>query len=369
MTDHFRALTTEQKVGQLFFIGIPGPEIDAATADLLSEISPGGICLFARNIRELDQVRDLTDGLRERLPARPFIAIDQEGGLVDRLRRVLSPMPAASRIRTAEDACELADIIAAALSNLGIDMDFAPVVDVFEAGRGQFANGLTSRTFGDGKGEVVEFGGAFLRKLQSGGVLGCLKHFPGLGASQVDSHEELPLVEVSDAEIRSTDLYPYERLIPSGDVHAIMIAHVAFPGLSLQELDLNGKLLPSSLSYSFITELLRDELRFNGLVITDDLEMGAIMKNYGVGQACKLAISAGADMPAICADPAVIREGYRSVLDAVNGGEIDIERIEASLARIANLKTLLKEPIPFDRSRLAGLSARITSLSEGAGRT
>ncbi len=363
MIDEIQSLTIERKIGQLFVIGIPGPEIDAETKELLDEINPGGVCLFARNIREASQTRELTDQLRK-LPQSPIIAVDQEGGPVDRLRRILTPMPAACRILTAKDAKCFAGIVSEALLSLGINMDFAPVVDVVDQGRAGFSNGLTSRTFGASKEQTAQLAGEFLSVLQAMGVIGCLKHFPGLGASEVDSHEELPAVNISEDELRSTDLYPYRQLIASGDVHAIMVAHAAFPEAALQELDQNGKLLPSSLSYNIVTNLLRDELQFDGLVITDDLEMGAIVKNYGVGDACKRAIRAGVDMLAICATPAAIREGYFSVLAAAKEGEIEIVRIDASLDRIANLKRNLTEPLPFDSSRLNFLSTEIAEFTE-----
>ncbi len=368
MTDKFQALSLEQKVGQLFVIGISGPEIDPVTRVLLDEIAPGGICLFARNIREAGQTRELTDGLRSLL-TKPIIAVDQEGGLVDRLRRVLTPMPAASQIKCADDAAELGAIIGESLLNLGINMDFAPVVDVISEDRRGHSNGLISRTFGSSKEDAADWAGAFLNSLQDNGILGCLKHFPGIGASQVDSHEDLPEVGITEDELRSTDLFPYQRLISSGNVNAVMVAHAAFPAAALQEIDQNGKLLPSSLSYNFVTRLLRDELQFDGLVITDDLEMGAIVKNYGVDDACKRAISAGVDMLAICADPVAIRDGYRAVLTAVKKGEIDINRINASLDRISKVKDQLTDPLPFDRSRLAGLSMQIAKLAERSNRS
>ncbi|CAN5283617.1 beta-N-acetylhexosaminidase [soil metagenome] len=363
MTDLIQPLSTEQKIGQLFVIGIPGPEIDVETTELLDEIDPGGICLFARNIREARQTRDLTDQLRKSLQS-PIIAVDQEGGLVDRLRRILSPMPAASRILSADDSKCLAGIVSEALRTLGMNMDFAPVVDIVDHGRAGFSNGLASRTFGASKEETAELAGEFLSVLQANGIIGCLKHFPGLGAAEVDSHEELPAVNISEEELRSVDLYPYRQLIASGDVHAVMVAHAAFPEAALQEFDQNGKLLPSSLSYNIVTNLLRDELQFDGLVITDDLEMGAIVKNYGVGDACKRAINVGVDMLAICAEPSAIREGYFSVLAAANEGEIEMGRIDTSLGRIATLKRNLTEPLPFDSSRLNSLSTEIAEFTE-----
>jgi beta-N-acetylhexosaminidase len=362
MTKERNSLSLRQKIGQLFFIGIPGPEIDAETHELLDEISPGGICLFARNIREPEQTRTLLDNVRELLPFEPLLSVDQEGGLVDRLRRITTPMPAASKLRDEEDARELAAIIGEALSTLGFNMDFAPVVDVIDDRRSKFTNGLFSREFGRSADEVVALAGAFLQKLQAAGCIGCLKHFPGLGASTVDSHEELPLVDIDESEFDRIDLHPYRALLASGGVHAVMVAHAAYPGLKLQEKDKSGKLLPASLSKSFITTLLRSQFEFDGLVITDDLEMGAIIKNYGVGEACKMAIQAGADMLAICADPARIREGYRAVVTAAEAGKVTDGRVDRSLARIAETRNLLHAPKPFSAEKLAQLSERTHAL-------
>ena len=203
-----------------------------------------------------------------------------------------------------------------------------------------------------------------MRTLHTKGIIGCLKHFPGLGATQVDSHEELPTVKISETELFSTDLFPYRELITSTNVQAIMAAHAAFPNVGLQETGQNGKLLPSSLSYKFVTTLLRGELQFDGLVITDDLEMGAIVKNYGIGDACKMAVAAGADMLAICADPNAVREGYDAVLQAVNDGEISLDRIDESLIRIASIKTMFSEPPTFDPDRLEKLSNEIAAFND-----
>ncbi|MBK8467163.1 MAG: glycoside hydrolase family 3 protein [Chloracidobacterium sp.] len=364
MIEHLNSLSLEQKIGQLFFIGIAGPEVDEATQELLDEVSPGGVCLFARNIKEAQQTRNLLDELRSTLPVVPFLSIDQEGGLVDRLRRIMTPMPAASKIANAQDAAELARIIAETLRILGFNMDFAPVVDAMDEERSKHTNGLFSRTFGNSKEEVTAFAGEFLQTLQTNGVIGCLKHFPGLGASQVDSHEELPVVDVDEYLLSHVDLFPYRELIATGNVRVVMAAHAAFPQHPLQEQDENGKLLPSSLSYNFVTTLLRGELRFDGLCITDDLEMGAIVKNYGIGEACKMAVAAGNDMLAICADPNAVREGYEAVLKAVESQEISMNRIDESLARIAALKSKLSPPLPFDTAQIAQLSDDVAALND-----
>ncbi|MFM9904306.1 MAG: glycoside hydrolase family 3 N-terminal domain-containing protein [Pyrinomonadaceae bacterium] len=368
MIEKLRELPLKQKIGQLFFIGIPGPQIDSQTRELLGEISPGGVCLFARNIRETQQTRDLLDEVTASLPVTPFLSTDQEGGLVDRLRRIMTPMPAANKIKTVEHAVRMAEIIAKTLRILGFNMDFAPVVDVVDDARAKHSNGLFSREYGRSKEDVVSLAGTFLSTLHRNDVIGCLKHFPGLGAASVDSHEELPEVDISETSLRAIDLYPYRELFATGEAKAVMAAHAAFPNVALQELDQGGKLLPSSLSNNFINHLLRRDLGFDGLVITDDLEMGAIKKNYGVGEACKMAINAGVDMLAICADPENILEGYNAVLGAVGQGEISEERIDVSLVRIATLKSQLSDPIEFESSRMQFLSDEVSSLNEDLNR-
>ena len=364
MTNSLSQLSIEEKVGQLFFIGIGGTTVDAITTTLLNEIAPGGICLFARNIREARQTRDLLDELQDRANCTHFLSLDQEGGLVDRLRRLITPMPSANLFRNAASVGRYGAIVAEIIRILGFNMDFAPVVDVITKDRESVSNGMFSRAFGENAEQAAELAGAFLDALRSGGCVGCVKHFPGLGAAEVDSHEELPQVNISDDELRTVDLVPYHLLLDRNSVHAVMVAHAAYPNTGLQERSADDKLLPSSLSGNFITGLLRTELQFDGLVITDDLEMGAIIKNFGIGEGCVLAINAGADMLAICADPSRIREGFRSVLDAVESGRISEDRLDESLRRIEAAKSLLHEPLPFNPQRLAELSDEVTRLKD-----
>ncbi|MBK8150706.1 MAG: hypothetical protein IPK58_21515 [Acidobacteria bacterium] len=195
-------------------------------------------------------------------------------------------------------------------------------------------------------------------------MTGCVKHFPGLGATEIDSHEDLPQVNLTFEELSETDLYPYRTRFASGDVRAVMIAHAAFPLADLQERGPDGKLLPSSLSFNFVTKLLRAEMGFEGVVITDDLEMGAILKNYGIGDASKMALHAGGDMLAVCNDNERIREAFGAIVSAVRDGEIAEERIDRSLVRIAALKKFIEPPPDFDAARIAVLSGQIRSLKE-----
>lgn len=358
-----KALSLEQKIGQLFFIGLPGAAIDDEAERLLSEINPGGVCLFARNIKEAKQTRDLLGKVTDRSSIIPFLSIDQEGGLADRLRRIITPMPAADKFKRASDAEEFGEIIAETLLTLGFNMNFAPVVDVIDDSRDTANNGMYSRAFGRTPEEVYELAGAFLMRMQEGGIIGCLKHFPGLGAASADSHEDLPLITISEKEFSEKDLASYRKLFNDNSPDMVMIAHAAYPNIGLQEADQNGKLLPSSLSSKIVTNLLREELGFDGVAITDDLEMGAIVKNYGIGEACKMAFSASNDMLAICAKPDAIREGFAAVLKAFKDGELPESRLDDSLNRIASLKQKLSQPKPFDPEKISELSERIKELS------
>ena len=363
MLEKVLSLPIEQKVGQLFFIGLSGVETDSKMLELLEEISPGGICLFARNIKSAEQTRRLLDDLRSVSIIEPLLSLDQEGGLVDRLRRISTPMPSAAAVKTIEQSRKLAEITAEVVRILGFNMNFAPVSDVTDEKRQKLSNGLYSRLFGTSKQQTIDLAGAYLTALQAGGCLGCLKHFPGLGAAETDSHEELPLVRLSQDEMFDSDLYVYREILKSGQVHAVMSAHAAFPTFKIQETDANGKFLPSSLSKNFVTELLRRELEFKGLAITDDLEMGAIVKNYGIAEACKMAVAAGEDMITICADPESIRQGFRAVSEAVKNKEISEARLDQSLSRIAQIKSLTSPPLPFDAARLSVINGEITDLN------
>jgi beta-N-acetylhexosaminidase len=364
-TNNFENLSPKQKTGQLFFIGLPSAEIDEPTGKLLETIQPGGICLFSRNIKTAAQTRKLLDDTRKILPVEPFLALDQEGGLVDRLRRIIAPMPSIKTIAekgNPECVRKLAEITAELIRILGFNMNFAPVVDVIDKEREKFVNGLYSRGFGGSKEDVENLAGIYLDTLQKAGCLGTIKHFPGYGATEVDSHEELPQVNLTKNELFETDLYPYQKFIEEKDVKAVMVGHAAYPQIDLQETDAEGKFLPSSLSFNFITKLLRRELQFQNLVLTDDLEMGAILKNYGIGEAAKMAIKAGNDFLLICANTDAMYQAFETVQTAVESGEIPPERIEESLARIAKIKSELSPPLDFDEQRIGQISVEIKNL-------
>src|SRR5678815_1887856 len=330
-SDSLYTLPLEQQVGQFFYIGLPGLELDAQTRELLEEVKPGGVIIFGRNVASAQQLRYLLDGVRELLPTEPLLGIDQEGGLVDRLRKIFTPMPAARSIREHGDlaaARTLGRVSGQVLRMLGFNMNFAPVMSIMTDERDLLSNGLYSRSFGRSPGEVLGYTTVYLRGLQETGLIGCLKHFPGIGAGEVDSHEQMPLVQLSHDDLIAQDLAPYIELFQRKDdrVRCVMISHGGFPNIDMQKEVTGGLLEPASLSYNIVTKLLREELGYQHLVVTDDLEMGAIARHCEIGSAAIRAFVAGEDMLLICARPEVIREGYRALLGFAQSGKMPKDR-------------------------------------------
>jgi beta-N-acetylhexosaminidase len=368
MNDSLTSLSLEEQIGQLFFIGLPGTELDKETIALIKDIKPGGIIIFGRNVREATQLRSLLDGARELLPVAPLVGIDQEGGLVDRLRRICTPMPAARTIRQHGDlaaARALGRITGEVLRLLGFNMNFAPVMSIMTDERDLLSNGLYSRSYGRSPGEVLGYTMVYLRALQGTGLMGCLKHFPGIGAGEVDSHEEMPVVHLSHDDLIAQDLAPYIELFQREDdrVRAVMVSHGGFPNIDIRQGLAGGLLEPASLSHSIVTRLLREELGYQHLVLTDDLEMGAIARHCEIEAAAIRAFFAGQDMLLICSRPDMIRRGYEALLLTAQKEKLPQERLHESLRRIAEYKSLVQTPPPFDPARLRQLSEEVAQLN------
>jgi beta-N-acetylhexosaminidase len=362
------SLPLEQQIGQFLFIGLPGTELDAQTRDLLTEVQPGGVIIFGRNVAGPEQLRSLIDGVRELVKMPPLFGIDQEGGLVDRLRRIFMPMPSARTIRQHGDlaaARALGRITGEVLRMLGFSINFAPVMSIMTDDRDLLSNGLYSRSFGRSPGEVLGYTTVYLRGLQGAGLLGCLKHFPGIGAGEVDSHEEMPVVQLSHDDLIAQDLAPYIELFQRRDdrIRCVMVSHGGFPNIDIREEVTGGLLEPASLNYNIVTKLLRQELGYKHLVVTDDLEMGAILRHYEIGDAVVRAALAGEDMLLICATPEKIQRGHEALLEAARDGRLPADRIEASLQRIARTKAIAEEPLPLDLERFKELSDEVLRLN------
>ena len=368
LPENLFALPLEQQIGQFLFIGLPGTELDAETRALIEEVKPGGIIIFGRNVAGPEQLRSLLDGVREMLPTPPFVGIDQEGGLVDRLRRIFTPMPSARTIRQHGDlaaARALGRITGEVLRILGFNINFAPVMSIMTEDRDLLSNGLYSRSFGRSPGEVLGYTTVYMRGLQGTGLLGCLKHFPGIGAGEVDSHEQMPVVQLSHDDLIAQDLAPYIELFQRRDdrVRCVMVSHGGFPNIDIREAVTGGLLEPASLNYNIVTKLLREELGYKHLVVTDDLEMGAIARHCEIEDAAVRASLAGEDMMLICASPDKIRRGYNGLLEAAKRDTVSKERISESLERIAKTKSIIQPPYPLDLERFQVLSDEILQLN------
>ena len=362
------SLPLEQQVGQFFFIGLSGTELDADARALIQEVQPGGVIIFGRNVGSPQQLRELLDGVRELVPTNPLLGVDQEGGLVDRLRKIFTPMPSARTIRQHGDLAgsrELGRITGEALRLLGFNMNFAPVMSIMTDERDLLSNGLYSRSFGRSPGEVLGYTTVYLRGLQETGIVACLKHFPGIGAGEVDSHEQMPMVSLSHDDLMAQDLAPYIELFQRKDdrVRCVMVSHGGFPNIDIIKGVTGGLLEPASLSHNIVTNLLRDELGYQHLVVTDDLEMGAIAKHCEIEAAVVRAFLAGNDMMLICAHPDTIRRGYQSLLGVARDGRLPKDRVRASLKRIAALKAIAKQPPAFDSKKFKSLSEETTALN------
>ncbi len=314
-------------------IGLPGLELDPSTMGLVSENHITNFILFKRNIKSPDQVRSLCESLASFCAGQglghPLIAIDQEGGTVKRLPPPFTQFAGARELACSSDPnkeiLSFARTTARELKGVGINMDLTPVLDICPANQEFF---MESRSYGDNPAIVAEWGGLVIKEMQKEGIVTCAKHFPGLGAAVLDPHLQLPTVAKDLEELSAFDLLPFKEAIACG-VGAIMTSHTIYSGVDPE--------FPATLSKKIITGILRTSLSYNGLIITDDLEMGAIENEISVEQAAVNAFLAGVDMLLICHDHDKIERAYGEMTQALSDGRIPSERIDASFKRVEAL--------------------------------
>ena len=280
--------------GQLLMVGIPGPRLEVVARELVRDLQVGGVILFARNIESPEQVWELTRDLqREALAAtgRPLLlAVDQEGGRVQRLKAPFTIIPAARELgitMTPEEVEYMARQVARELALVGLNVNLAPVLDVPRSP----ACPLWDRAYSSDPERAARFGLAAIKGYMAGGIIPVAKHFPGLGDTMADSHEVLPLALSSDAK-READLLPFRQAVAAG-VPMVMTAHLSVPEWEAR---------PATLSPVALQVWLRRRLKFDGVIITDDLEMGGISTKLPAPQGAKEALAAGADLLLICND-------------------------------------------------------------------
>lgn len=325
-------MTLEEKIGQLLIVGFEGTEINTFTRIMIEEYKIGGFIIFSRNIVDENQLLYLINDLKtlnKENSAPLFISIDEEGGLVSRLPTAYKKLPSSEvlgDINNSDISYKFGKILGKRLNLLGINLNFAPVIDIDSNPKNPI---IGKRSFGDSAEVVINNGINVLKGIEAERVISAVKHFPGHGDTSVDSHVNLPIVNKSLKELQEMELLPFKKAIEQ-KVDMIMVAHILFP-----ELDV---IYPSTMSSTILGGLLRKELGFNGVIISDDMTMGAIIENYTLKIAVLEFLRAGGDIALICHG----QENPKIVIDFIKESiinkDINIEDINEKVYRILNLK-------------------------------
>ncbi len=337
-----------KQIGQLLIIGFDGTEMSPRLASLLTKIQPAGVILFARNITGAEQTHTLLRECQKCVATPLFTCVDLEGGTVDRFRNVIGSAPSAAEVfATGSRALfrKHGRVIGENCRALGFNVDFAPVLDLaFEASRSV----LRSRAVSDDPKQVVVYAREFLRGLGDAGVLGCGKHFPGLGEARLDTHHALPSVEKPLRKLWDEDLVPYRSLSLRRELPFVMVSHAAFPAVTKE-------LTPASLSKKWITGILRKRIRYTGLIVSDDMEMGAVLEFAPIEQNVVEHIRAGSDLGLICHHEDFILRAHEALLREAERDRKFARRVQESARRV----------LAFKSNKARGRGPRSTSLRAG----
>ncbi|KPB06158.1 glycoside hydrolase family 3 protein [Bacillus sp. CHD6a] len=337
-------MTLQEKVGQLFVAGFHGTSPSEEIVKLIKDYHISGVIYFARNVAEPEQVHALSTGLQKTAKdagASPlFISIDQEGGMVARITEGVTLSPGNMALgagRDEEIAYRLGKVVGEELRMLGINMNYAPCIDV---NNNPLNPVIGVRSYGESAEFVAKMGVQAVKGLQAGDVSAVVKHFPGHGDTSVDSHLDLPVVHHDIKRLKELELVPFYEAFKH-KVDAVMVAHVAFPSIDPEK-------VPSTLSRPVVTGLLRKEMGFNGVVMTDCMEMNAIIDYYGMEEAAILAVEAGIDQVLISHTFERQTRAIEAVIKAVESGRIPLPQIDAAVDRVLKLKEkrTLHEDIP-----------------------
>jgi len=324
------SLTTAQLAGQRLMAGFFGAEASEDLKYLICSLKVGGVILFSRNIGSPSQLQSLCRFIQEyaRSCGQPplFIAIDQEGGVVSRLPSPFTPFPGNPSVRTEAQARAFGDITGSELSWAGINMNMAPVLDVAPP---DFASIMADRMFGRDPEHVARMGGLVIRHLQSQGIMAVAKHFPGIGRTSRDSHHELPDLELSLQEMETFDLPPFRAAIRAAAA-AVMLSHIRCTRIDPD--------WPASLSAEICGNLLRRKMGYSGLVLTDDLDMGAISRHYDIDTIVSRLFAATADIALICHTGSTIEAAAAKMQQLIESDPRLRTEALCSANRIAKLK-------------------------------
>lgn len=326
------SMSINEKIGQLMIVGFNGTSVDENLNDLVKNSHIGGVILFKDNVESLDGVTELINNIKllnieNKIPL--FISVDEEGGVVSRTPNEFLKLPSSLSIGSYNNenmSYKVGEIIAQELKLMGYNMDYAPVLDVLSNPNNTV---IGSRAFGRDVDTVSNLGVSVMKGISENNVIPVVKHFPGHGDTSVDSHYGLPLVEKSLEELKELEFIPFQWAINNG-ADAIMVSHIL-----LQSIDSEN---PATMSKKIVSNILRNEMNFDGVVISDDMTMAAIMDNYDIGEASVKAINAGVDIILVCHGYDNEMKVLNSISEAVNSGEITEERLNESVYRILSLK-------------------------------
>jgi beta-N-acetylhexosaminidase len=323
-------------VGSLLVVGLEGRELSALERAWLKTVRPGGVILFRRNIETAAQTRALLDQATALSAPHAFRAVDLEGGTVDRLREALAPTPSAQAVARAAKQTrkpslihEQGTLIAKAVQAFGFNTTLAPVLDLALPAS---AKVMGTRAAAPSAEEVVEYARTLLAAFRAQGIVGCGKHFPGLGAGTLDSHLETPAIDRSMRELRPADLLPYRELCH--ELPMVMISHEAYPRTP-------GKNKPASISKYWIERVLREEIGYRGIVFSDDLEMGGILNALPIEEAAIAAVRAGIDLLEICHSPELILRAYEALLSEAERSRAFRAMVESKAKKLATARRRL----------------------------
>ena len=335
-------------IGQLIMTGVPGKQLDAETARLFRRVQPGAYILFGRNLENGTQLRKLIDDLRDLSEIEPIITIDQEGGRVSRLRRIGKEPPNAQQLREKNDIDLIrrhGDITGRLLRLFGFNLDLCPVLDI--SFNDDAENSLHGRCYGKDVEQVVRNAGAFNEAMREQGIGSCGKHFPGYSAATSDAHFQLPRIDRTREELDLNELAVFRQFVR--DVDSMMICHAWYPCFEPQP-------TPATVSRRIVTELLRNEFGFDGLIMTDDLDMGAILTGYRLDDTIRLCLEAGNDIMMLCHRVPEIETVLRIL------GALPSDQIERAQQHVGNFKKNLSPPQKFSESAFQEINTEIADL-------
>ncbi|WEZ07937.1 beta-N-acetylhexosaminidase [Priestia flexa] len=324
-------MTIDEKIGQMMVVGFQSSELDEHAKKMIEDYHVGGIILFDRNMDNPKQVATLNQNLQKlaleqehQIPL--IISVDQEGGQIVRMKEKVSPIPSQQELGKQSDenkVYESAYHNAQELNAMGFNVNFAPVLDLSET---------DTRSFGTDPQKAAVFSKQVIKGFHDGNITGALKHFPGHGRTTVDPHVETSAVKVSSEELENQDIYPFANMIHTVDYNQffVMVTHVKYPAYDKEN--------PASVSPIIINDLLREKLGYQGLVVTDDLEMGAVNKYFTYGDLGAKAVGAGVDLLLVCHTFENQEKVFRGIKNAVEAGQISEERLDEAVKRILSYK-------------------------------